>query len=186
MSAPSVTARPAVSTPVAAVAAPLVTVAVGLVLGVTQLLHSQVVPFESMGDYVIEGSYALYLLSAIVSVFTLARAHAGLPGWGRLGTIGAVLYGLGHALVSIPVTATFVLADSPAQSLNMLFMPGIAIWLVSLILLAVATFRARLIPRALAVALPATLPLMMAVGDAGPLIEAVLWTVIAVSLAKRR
>ncbi len=93
-------------------AAPAVAAAAALTLGVTQILHTQTVPFASVGDYVCEGAYALYLTAAV------------------------------------------------------------------------AAFRSALVPRAVAVALPATLPLTMALGQAGPLVEALTWAVLGWSMAR--
>lgn len=167
-------------------AAPALAAAAALTLGVTQLLHLQTVPFASPGDYVCEGTYALYLMSAVAAALALRGAHrtrsarGGGRGWGRTGDTGALLYGLGHVLVAVPVTATFVLAANPAQPLMALYAPGLALWLAGLVPLAVACFRGGVVPRAVAVALPATLPLTMALGRSGPLVEAVTWTVLAV------
>ncbi|MEV4459320.1 hypothetical protein [Microbispora sp. NPDC049633] len=161
--------RPAVAS---VVAAPLVAVAASLTLGVTQILHTQTVPFASAADYVAEGAYALYLVAAIGAVLARRRVHRPAPGWGRTGDAGALLYGLGHAVVAVPVTATFVLAVNPPDPLGALYAPGIVLWL------------AGLVPLAVAVVLPATLPLAMALGAAGPLVEALTWAVLAVAIVR--
>ncbi|MBB2743697.1 UNVERIFIED_ORG: hypothetical protein FHR35_003533 [Microbispora rosea subsp. rosea] len=165
-------------------AAPAVAAAAALTLGVTQILHTQTVPFASVGDYVCEGAYALYLTAAVAAVLALRRVHGRARGWGRIGDAGALLYGLGHAVVAIPVTATFVLATNPPDPLGALYAPGIVLWLAGLVPLAVAAFRSALVPRAVAVALPATLPLTMALGQAGPLVEALTWAVLGWSMAR--
>ncbi|WP_169980273.1 hypothetical protein [Microbispora sp. H10836] len=177
---------PAGGRPAAAsvVAAPLVAAAASLTLGVTQLLHTQTVPFASAGDYVAEGAYALYLVAAIGAVLALRRVHRPARGWGRTGDAGALLYGLGHAVVAVPVTTTFVLATNPPDPLGALYAPGIVLWLAGLLPLAVAVFRCALVPRAVAVVLPATLPLAMALGAAGPLVEALTWAVLAFAIVR--
>ncbi|XVQ83409.1 hypothetical protein ACQP2K_31935 [Microbispora siamensis] len=165
-------------------AAPAVAAAAALTLSVTQILHTQTVPFASVGDYVCEGAYALYLTAAVAAVLALRRVHRPARGWGRIGDAGSLLYGLGHAVVAIPATATFVLATNPPDPLGALYAPGIVLWLAGLVPLAVAVFRSALVPRAVAVALPATLPLTMALGAAGPLVEALTWVVLGWSIAR--
>ncbi|GIH60616.1 hypothetical protein [Microbispora siamensis] len=161
-----------------------VAAAAALTLGVAQILHTQTVPFASVGDYVCEGAYALYLTAAVAAVLTLRRVHGHAPGWGRIGDAGALLYGLGHAVVAIPVTATFVLATNPPDPLGALYAPGIVLWLAGLVPLAIAAFRSAVVPRPVAVALPATLPLTMALGAAGPLVEALTWAVLGWSVVR--
>ncbi|TLP63767.1 hypothetical protein [Microbispora triticiradicis] len=129
-------------------AAPAVAAAAALTLGVTQILHAQTVPFASPADYVIEGAYALYLVAAVAAVLALRRVHRALRhvhrpagGWGRIGDAGALLYGLGHALVAVPVTTTFLLGHDAPDPLGALFVPGIALWMAGLVPLAIACFR---------------------------------------------
>lgn len=182
------TASPRTST---TLAAPAVTAAAALTLGVTQILHAQTVPFASPADYVIEGAYALYLGVAVAAVLALRRVHRALRhvhrpagGWGRIGDAGALLYGLGHALVAVPVTTTFLLGHDAPDPLGALFVPGIALWMAGLVPLAIACFRHGPVPRPVAAVLPATLPLTMALGAAGPLVEALTWAVLGVSIAR--
>ncbi|MEV7803433.1 hypothetical protein AB0O28_10855 [Microbispora sp. NPDC088329] len=165
-------------------AAPVIAAAVALALGVTQILHTQTVPFASVGDYVCEGAYALHLTAAVAAVLALRRVGRPAPGWGRIGDAGALLYGLGHAVVAVPVTATFVLATNPPDPLGALYAPGIVLWLAGLVPLAIAVFRSAPVPRAVAVVLPATLPLAMALGAAGPLVEALTWGVLAFAIVR--
>ncbi|MGI5286296.1 hypothetical protein ACQEVF_23560 [Nonomuraea polychroma] len=98
--------------------------------------------------------------------------------WPR--TVG--LYALGHALLAVPVVVTFVRGDNPPEVLFTLFTPGLVAWLLGLVLMAVGAFKARRIPRAVAIALPATLPLTLALGDPGVLVEVVTWAVLAAFL----
>ncbi|WP_182874240.1 hypothetical protein [Microbispora sp. H10670] len=179
------TASPRTSTtPTAPAAAPAAAAAAALTLGVTQILHAQTVPFASPADYVIEGAYALYLMAAVAAVLALRRVHRPAEGWGRVGDAGALLYGLGHALVAVPVTTTFLLGHDAPDPLGALFVPGIALWMAGLVLLAIACFRHGPVPRPVAAVLPATLPLTMALGAAGPLVEALTWAVLGVSIAR--
>ncbi|KAA9380625.1 hypothetical protein F5972_05750 [Microbispora cellulosiformans] len=164
--------------------APAVAAAAALTLGVTQILHTQTVPFASAADHVIEGAYALYLVAAVAAVLALRRVHGRARGWGRTGDAGALLYGLGHALVAVPVTTTFLLGHDAPDPLGVLFVPGIALWMAGLVLLAIACFRHGTVPRPVAAVLPATLPLTMALGAAGPLVEALTWAVLGVSIAR--
>jgi hypothetical protein len=166
--------------------APLIAAAAALTLGVTQLAAGhQNIPFVTFADYLIEGSYALYLVAAVFAVLDLRAAHTGTGGWGRLGDIGAGLYALGHALLAVPVVVTFVRGDNPPEALFTLFTPGLVAWLLGLVLMAVGAFKARRIPRAVAVALPATLPLTLALGDPGVLVEVVTWAVLAAFLLRQ-
>jgi hypothetical protein len=56
--------------------------------------------------------------------------------------------------------------------------------LLGLVPMSVGAFKARRLPRAVAVALPARLPLTMALGDPGSLVEAVTWAVLTVSCSR--
>jgi hypothetical protein len=150
-------------------------------LAVTQLtLPAQARPFTRTSDYVIEWAYAAALLAGLVAVLALHAAHRGRAGWGRTGAVGTALYAAGHALVGTAVTVTAVRGD---ESLGLLFMPGLLSWLAGGVVLAVAAFRARLLPRPLAVALALSLPLTMALGHVGPLVEGGVWLAIAATLA---
>lgn len=51
-------------------------------------------------------------------------------------------------------------------------------------LMAIGMFKAKRMPRALAVVLPATLPLPLTLGDPGVLVEAVTWAVLIVFLLR--
>jgi hypothetical protein len=165
--------------------APLLAMVASATLGVAQLAAGhQEIPFVSFTDYLIEGAYPVYLIAAAAAVLDVRAAHAGRPGWGRLGDAGAALYALGHALLAVPVTTTFLLGANPPEALFTLFTPGLVGWLLGLVLIAIAAFRAQWMPRAVAVVLPATLPLVMAIGDAGVLIEAVLWAVLCTFLLR--
>jgi hypothetical protein len=165
--------------------APMITTAAAAALGVTQLATGhQNIPFTTFADYLIEGSYALYLVAAVFAVLDLRAAHAGPGGWGRLGDIGAGLYSLGHALLAVPVVVTFARGDNPPEALFTLFTPGLVGWLLGLMLMAIGMFKAKRMPRALAVVLPATLPLTLALGDPGVLVEAVTWAVLIVFLLR--
>ncbi|GIH26862.1 hypothetical protein Aph01nite_51720 [Acrocarpospora phusangensis] len=143
------------------------------VLGATQVIRPQVVPFAGAGDYLIEAAYALYLVGAVPAVLAVRRAN---PGWGRIGTVGSVLYAIAHGLLAIPVGLTLVLADEPPEPVGLLFLPGLALWLAGGVLMGVAAFRRS---RPLGVAIPAALPLAMVAGAAGPLVEAALWAFLA-------
>ncbi|WP_155349799.1 hypothetical protein [Acrocarpospora pleiomorpha] len=159
---------------------PLVATA-SAVLGVAQLVHTQVVPFASAGDYLIEAAYSLYLASAIPGVLTIRRAN---PKWGLPGNIGTVLYALAHGLIAIPVSMTLLLTNQPPPQLSMLFLPGLALWLAGSALMGIAMFRQN--QPILGIALPAALPLAMLLGAAGPLVEAALWATLSTTGTRRQ
>ena len=152
-------------------------------LAVTQLVFpAQTDPFSRVTDYVIEYSYVVALWASLLAVFGLHRAHRARPGWGRVGATGTVVYAIGHASLGTAVATTALVGQ---DSLGPLFLPGLLGWLVGGVLLAVAAFRANLLPRVLAVALGISLPLTMVVGHVGPFIEGAVWLAIAAAIFLR-
>jgi hypothetical protein len=152
-------------------------------LAVTQLVFpAQSRPFSRGTDYAIEWSYAAGLWAAVLAIVALHLAHRSVPGWGRTGAVGTAIYAAGHVLVGTAVATTAVRGD---ESLPMLFVPGLLGWMIGGVLCAVAAFRAGLLPRPLAVTLGLSLPLTMALGHAGPLVEGAVWFGVAAVLAVR-
>ncbi|WP_067173191.1 hypothetical protein [Microtetraspora niveoalba] len=147
----------------------------------------QHIPFTTFADYLIEAAFALTLATGVLAVVALRAAHAPAPGWGRLGEAGALLYGLGQATVLVPATVTLVTADELPLP-QALFLPGFALWAAGTALVSVGAYRAAVLPRPLAVLLPASFVLMFVLGDAGELATAATWAVVGVRLraARRR
>lgn len=153
-------------------------------LALAQLtLPDQVQPFTRASDYLIEYAYAAGLVAAVAATAALHRLHAAAGvRWGRLGAVAAAVFGLGHLSLALAVGATAVRG---VHSLDAFFLPGLAGWALGGVLLAVATFRAGLLPRAAAPLFAAALPLTMALGDLGPAVAGGVWLTVA-ALAPRR
>ncbi|MFF4777819.1 hypothetical protein ACFY05_33835 [Microtetraspora fusca] len=154
-------------------------------LWVTQTVAGrQHIPFTTLADYLMEAAFALTLATGVLAVVALRAAHAAVPGWGRLGDVGAVLYGLGQALVLVSATVTLVTAEELPLP-QALFLPGLVLWAAGTALVAVAAYRAGVLPRPVSVLLPASFVLMLVLGDAGSLAPAATWAVIGVRLMVR-
>ncbi|MEV0973162.1 hypothetical protein [Microtetraspora glauca] len=161
---------------------PLAAAAASVALWIVQTVcGKQHIPFTTFADYLIEACFALSLATGALAVTTLRAAHATAPGWGRLGDAGAALYGLGQALILIPATVTLVAADELPVP-QTLFLPGFALWAAGTVLVAVGAYRAGVLPRPVAVLLPASFVLMVSLGEAGALVTAATWAVIGVRL----
>jgi hypothetical protein len=139
--------------------------------------------FIRPSDYVIEILFAGSLLTATCAVLLLARYHRELRRWGTFGTIAASAYALGTGLSGISSVAT---AARGAESLDVLQLPSVLLWLVAGLLMTIATIRARALPVVIGLGFAAGLPAAMALGKSGPLALAVLWVAVAVALVRNR
>jgi hypothetical protein len=137
--------------------------------------------FVRLSDYLIEYQFAGSLLATAIAVTLLAAWHRGTPRWGKLGAISAGGYAFATALFGVSAVATAVRG---AESLDVIQFPAILLWLLSGLLLAVATVRARRLPVVLGVAFAAGLPASMALGPAGPLALAALWAGVTITLVR--
>ena len=103
--------------------------------------------------------------------------------------VGPVLAGLGftaeaaaRALPADPARAAQRLRDrDPVRRGAQL--PGIGLWLIAGLLMAIAVIRTRALPVVLGLGFAAGLPAAMALGKSGPLALAVLWGAVAAALA---
>jgi hypothetical protein len=139
--------------------------------------------FIRTSDYVIEILFAASLLTTAGAVLLLARYHHELSRWGTFGTIAASAYALGTGLSGISSAAT---AARGAETLDVIQLPSIGLWLVAGLLMAIATVRARALPIVVGLGFAAGLPAAMALGKSGPLALAVLWITVAGGLARNR
>ncbi|HEY5017936.1 MAG TPA: hypothetical protein VIJ82_28780 [Streptosporangiaceae bacterium] len=139
--------------------------------------------FIRTSDYVIEILFAASLLTTACAVLLLGRYHRELGRWGMLGTIAASAYALGTGLAAISSAAT---AARGVETLDVIQLPAIGIWLVAGLLMAIATVRARVLPIVVGLGFAAGLPAAMALGNSGPLALAVLWVAVAAALARKR
>jgi len=139
--------------------------------------------FVRTSDYVIEILFAASLLTTACAAALLARYFRGLPRWGTLGTIAASAYALGTGLSGISSAAT---AARGVESLDILQLPAVGLWLAAGLLMAIATLRARALPVVVGLGFAAGLPAAMALGNSGPLALALLWAAVAAALARKR
>lgn len=139
-------------------------------------------PFSRPSDYAIETLFLAGLLAVTAAAVVVHRWHAGTR-WARLGAVASGLSAVGSALLAVVVGATLL---SGGDALGELFLLGFAAWTIGSILLAVAAFRARQLPRPVAVLLGAAIPLSTALGEPfGPLAVAALWAAVAISAGRR-
>lgn len=138
-------------------------------------------PFARAGDYVIEACFALGALASVAAVLVLDRMHRFVPRWGRFGRIAAAGYAVGNLLVGVSTGASLV---SGRTVFGVAFLAGIALWLLGGIALGVALFRSGLILRLLAVALAIALPLTMALGPLGPVVNGLVWLALSLAMAR--
>lgn len=135
----------------------------------------QTYPFSRLSDYAIEALFLAGLVAATIAVVLLHRRH----GWGWFGAVAAATTGAGTGLLAVVVGATLA---SGRDVLGMLFPRRSRHGRLVGVLLAVATFRARLLPRPVALLLGAAVPLAAVIGEpAGPAVFAVLWAAVAVT-----
>lgn len=140
--------------------------------------------FSRTSDFLIEYQFAASLLLTSLAVLALAAAHRRhADRWGRFGTVAATGYALATGLFGISAAVT---AIRGIESLDIVQFPAILLWLVSGLLMAIVTIRARLLPIIVGIGFAAGLPATMAVGDAGPFALAVLWFAVAASLSRSR
>jgi hypothetical protein len=99
--------------------------------------------FIRPSDYVIEILFAGSLLTASCSVLLLARYHRELSRWGTFGTIAAIAYALGTGLSGISSVAT---AARGAETLDVIQLPSVLLWLAAGLLMTIAAIRARALP----------------------------------------
>jgi hypothetical protein len=182
-SAPTVTER----TTWLAITAAVTTGVLSAILAIVQLLApaqpADGRPFIRPSDYVIEILFAGSLLTATCAVLLLARYHRELGRWGTFGTIAASAYALGTGLSGISSVAT---AARGAETLGVIQLPSVLLWLVAGLLMTIATIRARELPVVIGLGFAAGLPAAMALGKSGPLALAVLWVAVAAALARNR
>lgn len=158
------------------VAAGVAAAAFGLLTAVQIASPPQTEPFSRPSDYLIESLFCASLVAGTVAVALLHRRHR-WGRWGRFGALAAVITGAGTALLAVVVGATLI---HGGDALGVLFFPGLAAWALGGVLLAVATFRARLLPRPVAILFAAAVPLAGVIGEpAGPVAVAVLWGAVA-------
>ncbi|GII59864.1 hypothetical protein Pth03_82530 [Planotetraspora thailandica] len=153
-----------------------------LALGVLQLASpEQADPFHATTDYLIEYSYALGLWIGVLAIIGLHAVHRVQARWGKIGLAATITFAAQYALLG---TAALATAVRGRNSLDILFLLALPLWLVGGVLLAIAVFRAGLLPKTIAVAIGVNLPLTMVVGEAGPLIDGAVWIGIAVALIR--
>jgi hypothetical protein len=144
-------------------------------------LPEQRQPFAGFGDYLIEACFTTGLWCAAGAVLMLDRVHRRVSRWGWFGRASAIVYAAGTALLGVTTGATLI---NGGAALAALFLPGIALWLLGGVLLAAALLRARLLPRPLAVAVAAALPLTMAIGSPGPVVLGAVWLALGAAIAR--
>ncbi|MEV5410309.1 hypothetical protein AB0K60_15910 [Thermopolyspora sp. NPDC052614] len=145
------------------------------------VLPDQRQPFAGFGDYLIEACFVTGLWAGAGAALVLDRVHRPVPGWGWFGRIAVGMYAVGQVLLGITTGATLI---NGRTALDLLFLPGTALWLLGGVLVAAALVRARLLPWPLAVALAAGVPLAMAIGPTGPVIIGAVWLAVAVVIAR--
>jgi len=134
-------------------------------------------PFTSPSDYAIEILFTTGLAVITVGVVLMHRWHTATPRWGRLGAVACAVTAFGTGLLTVTTTAT---ALAGRNVLDVAFVVGLLAWVLGSVLLAVAAFRAKSVPRPLAVLIGAAVPLATLIDEpAGPVVVAVLWGAIA-------
>jgi len=127
--------------------------------------------FVRASDYVIEILFAASLLITACAVLLLARYLREFGQWGTFGMVAASAYALGTGLAAISSAAT---AARGVETLDVIQLPAIGIWLVAGLLMAIATVRARVLPIVVGLGFAAGLPAAMALGNSGPLAPSML------------
>lgn len=139
-------------------------------------------PFSRTSDYLIEALFLASLLAATAAVVTLHRWHRAHSRWGRFGLVAAALAASGSALMAVSVGATLV---GGGKALGIVFVVGAVAWALGGILLAVATYRAGLLPRPVAVFFALAIVVSDLIGEpAGPVTVAVLWAAVAITASR--
>lgn len=165
------------------VAAGATVAAFGALTAVQIASPPQTDPFSRPSDYVIEALFLAGLLAVTTAVVMLHRWHRDRSRWNWFGLVATVVSGGGTALVAIAVAATLL---SGRMVLGEVFLIGALAWLVGGVLLAVAAYRAGLLPRPVAVLFGVAMPLSGVIGEpAGPVTVAVLWAVVAFTVRRR-
>ncbi len=141
----------------------------------------QTQPFTRTTDYVIEALFLAGLIATVAVTAALQRWHRGRDGWSRLGAVGAAVFGTGTTGLAVAAALTLLAGRNEVVAL---FGVGMLTAFTGSLILAVAAFRAALLPRPIAVLIGVHLPLAAVVGEpAGVVVMALLWG--AVSVAAR-
>lgn len=146
------------------------------------LLPEQAQPFEQTSDYVLEALFTVALLAGAAAAFAL-RPLGAVAARSRFAGIAVHGYGIGQGLVGLAAAHTLGLGR---DALGPVFLAGLLMVVVCGVLTAVATVRHGALPKSVAVAFGAALPLSMVVGTWGPLALAALWLGVAVSVRSER
>lgn len=139
-------------------------------------------PFSRPSDHLIEALFLAGLVAVTVAFVTLHRRHRDRPRWGRFGALAAAAGGGGTALLAVAVAATLMTGGT---TLGAVFVVGLLAWVLGGILVAIAAYRAGLLPRPVAILFAVAVPLSDVIGEpAGPVAVAVLWGVVAISAGR--
>jgi len=114
--------------------------------------------FASFSDYAIEAMFVVALLGTLAAIGGLHALQK--ESYGRLGMASFLLAFVGHALMLASAAVTLALAMS--EALDPIFPLGFLAALVGLVLLGIATLRARVLPRLYGVLLIVGFPLLVA------------------------
>jgi hypothetical protein len=117
-------------------------------------------PLGSTSAYLIESAHAIAeagMLAALAGLHVLQARSLG-----RLGVAGFASAFVGTALVLVSTLLVIIFLDRPGETLlTLLFGSGAICWLVGFVLLGIATFRAKVLPRWCGLLLIAYIPLFL-------------------------
>ncbi|CAN5648153.1 hypothetical protein BH20ACT10_BH20ACT10_22270 [soil metagenome] len=151
--------------------------------GIFQLFAPQESPFTSSSDYVIEATFVLGLAGTLAAIAGLHFLQRERYGW--LGTAGSVTAFAGHALL-LAIAATTTLAGR--ETFDALFPAGVLAAFVGLVLMGVASLRARILPWMYGALLIFGFPLSMVLSAAnlGSVALGAVWMLVGYALWTRR
>lgn len=137
--------------------------AVSGVLSASDNSNEKVV-LEGAGDYLGFGLFALCLALAVTAVAALHLHHRGADG--RLGRIGAIVAGAGAAAQCVVISGIVVNGEETSW-FGVAAPLAILTWFAGSVVLGVAVYRAGLMPRWVAIALPIATAFAIVGSDAG-------------------
>ena len=156
--------------------------------GIPALFDKNTADLNSPADYLVEATLAASQVALLIVLVALWRLHTGRDpqSYGLLGRIGFLVAFLGSVLVILKELLILVVgAAFGSQSVlaiegvtEGLFIAGGLLLMVGLVLLGIATLRARILPRWVGLALVLVLFVSAAFGSNGPYVELPLWLTI--------
>jgi len=144
-----------------------------LMIAIINQFAPQEIVFVSFSDYLIEVLYFVALLGTLVAIAGLHFTQSG--SYGVLGTAGSAVASVSFVLLLVVSLVTLLVGGAVLDTLTLL---GVLVALVGLVLLGIATIRARVLPWWCGLLLIVVFPLSIALNvaaDAGGFLLGVVW-----------